>query len=111
LGKKSRSSSGLVFSHLNKIFWPKEKYTKGDVIEYYRKAAPMILPYLKDRPESLNRHPDGIASPSFYQRNVGRESLPPFIKTCRAAIPGNATVRVMDLGLMGCQPVEHGHRH
>jgi bifunctional non-homologous end joining protein LigD len=80
--KKNSSPPGLVFSHLNKIFWPKEKYTKGDVIEYYRKIAPVILPYLKDRPESLNRHPDGVAGESFYQKNVGRESLPAFIKTC-----------------------------
>jgi len=80
--KKNGSSSDLVFSHLDKIFWPNEGYTKGDVIEYYRKIAPVILPYLKDRPESLNRHPDGIAGESFYQKNVGRESLPAFIKTC-----------------------------
>jgi len=70
------SPSDLVFSHLNKIFWPKEKYAKGDVIEYYRKIVPVILPYLKDRPESLNRHPGGIAGPDFYQKNVGRENLP-----------------------------------
>jgi bifunctional non-homologous end joining protein LigD len=76
------SPPGLVFSHLNKILWPDEKYTKGDIIEYYREIAPVILPYLKDRPESLNRHPDGIASPGFYQKNVGRESLPSFIDTC-----------------------------
>ncbi len=80
--KKNRFPSDLVFSNLNKVFWPKEGYTKGDVIDYYRKIAPVILPYLKDRPESLNRHPDGIDGPHFYQKNVGRESLPAFIQTC-----------------------------
>jgi bifunctional non-homologous end joining protein LigD len=81
-GKKNGSSPDLVFSHLDKIFWPREGYTKGDVVEYYRKIAPVILPYLKDRPESLNRHPEGIAGPNFYQKNVGRENIPVFIKTC-----------------------------
>ena len=80
--KKNSARSDLVFSNLNKVFWPKEGFTKGDVIEYYRKIAPVILPYLKDRPESLNRHPDGIAGESFYQKDVGRESLPAFIQTC-----------------------------
>jgi bifunctional non-homologous end joining protein LigD len=82
LEKKNGQASGLILSHLDKIFWPNEKYTKCDVIEYYREIAPVILPYLIDRPESLNRHPDGIAGPNFYQKNVGRVSLPSFIETC-----------------------------
>lgn len=57
-------------THLKKIFWPKEGYTKGDVIAYYDKIAPYILPYLKDRPESLNRHPDGIEGESFYHKDI-----------------------------------------
>jgi bifunctional non-homologous end joining protein LigD len=65
----------LKLSNLNKVFWPKEKITKGDVINYYEKIAPYILPYLKNRPESLNRHPNGIKGPSFYQKDVG--SMPP----------------------------------
>jgi bifunctional non-homologous end joining protein LigD len=55
-------------TNLNKIFWEDEGYTKGDVIEYYRKISKYILPYLKDRPESLLRHPNGINGKSFFQK-------------------------------------------
>ncbi|MEK7612849.1 MAG: non-homologous end-joining DNA ligase [Patescibacteria group bacterium] len=71
----------MKFSNTEKIFWPKEKYTKGDVIAYYTKIAPVILPYLINRPMVLNRHPNGINGKSFYQKNVGRETLPAFVKT------------------------------
>jgi bifunctional non-homologous end joining protein LigD len=60
----------LEFSNLSKIFWPKEKYTKRDLINYYREVAPIILPYLKDRPESLLRYPNGIFGKSFYQKDA-----------------------------------------
>ncbi|MEO8066032.1 MAG: non-homologous end-joining DNA ligase [Candidatus Doudnabacteria bacterium] len=65
----------LTLTHQDKIFWPKEKYSKGDLIAYYDKIAPYILPYLKDRPESLNRHPNGIAGKSFFQKDV--DHIPP----------------------------------
>ncbi len=60
-------------THLDKVYWPEEGYTKGDVIEYYHHIAPTILPYLKDRPESLNRHPHGIEGQSFFQKNFKKE--------------------------------------
>jgi bifunctional non-homologous end joining protein LigD len=60
----------LKFSNLGKIFWPKEKYTKRDMLNYYYQAAPYILPYLKDRPQSMNRYPNGIHGKSFYQKDV-----------------------------------------
>jgi bifunctional non-homologous end joining protein LigD len=65
----------LKLTNLDKVYWPKEKYTKGDLIEYYRKIAPYILPYLKDRPESLNRHPSGITGKNFFQKDV--KDMPP----------------------------------
>ncbi len=67
-----RSVNGheLKFSNLSKIFWPKEGYTKRDLLNYYYQVAPYILPYLKDRPQSLNRFPNGIAGKSFYQKDV-----------------------------------------
>jgi bifunctional non-homologous end joining protein LigD len=71
----------LRLTHLNKIYWPVEKYCKRDLVNYYREVAPFILPYLKDRPQSLNRHPDGIESAGFYQKNV--ENPPPWIKTVK----------------------------
>lgn len=70
----------LTFNHLSKIFWPQEKYTKRDLLNYYYQVAPYILPYMKDRPQSLNRHPNGIKGPSFYQKNV-RGKVPGWIET------------------------------
>lgn len=71
----------LKLTNLNKIYWPREKYTKRDLISYYREIAPVILPYLKDRPQSLHRHPDGIEKESFYQKNV--EHQPAWVKTIK----------------------------
>ena len=60
----------LKFTNLSKVFWPKEKITKRDVINYYYQVAEYIMPYLKDRPQSLNRHPHGITGMSFYQKDI-----------------------------------------
>ncbi len=70
----------FTFQHLNKIFWPKEKYTKRDLLNYYYQIAPYILPYLKNRPQSLNRHPNGITGQGFYQKNVSGK-VPDWITT------------------------------
>ncbi len=75
---KTASPNGLLeLTHLDKVFFPKHKYTKGDMIAYYESAAEFMLPYLKDRPCSLNRMPDGIKGPSFYQKN--NEHLPDWV--------------------------------
>ena len=71
----------VSLTHLDKIFWPKEGYTKGDVIRYYDRVADVILPYLRNRPMVLNRHPNGIKGASFFQKNVDPRHLPPFVKT------------------------------
>ncbi len=60
----------LKFTNLDKLYWPKEKITKRDMLNYYYSIMPFILPYMKDRPQSLNRHPNGINKPHFYQKNV-----------------------------------------
>ena len=67
---KSVNGHEMKFTNLDKWFWPKEKVTKRDLINYYYQVAPYMLPYLKNRPESLNRHPDGHAGKSFYQKDV-----------------------------------------
>ncbi len=74
----------LHLTHLDKVFWPDEGYTKGDVINYYRAMAPVILPYLKDRPESMHRFPDGITGQSFFQKNVD-DKIAPWIETVSVA--------------------------
>jgi bifunctional non-homologous end joining protein LigD len=58
-------------SHPDKILWPREKVTKGQLYAYYESMAEYILPYLKGRPQSLHRFPNGIEQPSFYQKNMG----------------------------------------
>ncbi len=73
----------VEFSNLDKVFWPKEGYTKGDVIQYYDRMSGIILPYLRDRPMVLVRHPNGIKAGSFFQKNVASIHLPSFVKTVK----------------------------
>ncbi len=67
-------------SNRNKLYWPKEGITKGMMIDYYQTMAQYILPYLKDRPESLKRNPNGIADKGFYHKDAG-EDAPAFVKS------------------------------
>jgi len=60
----------LKFTHLSKIYWPDDKITKREMFNYYYQVAEYILPYLKDRPMSLNRFPGGITGKGFYQKDV-----------------------------------------
>lgn len=59
------------FTNLDKVFWPDEGYTKGDLIGYYRSVSPWILHYLRGRPLVLDRYPNGITGKSFFQKNAG----------------------------------------
>lgn len=72
--------SEIRFSNLGKVFWPKEGITKRDLINYYYTMAPLMLPYLSERPQILNRHPNGIDGKSFYQKDV-KGKAPAFIET------------------------------
>lgn len=60
----------LKFTNLSKVYWPDEGFTKRDMLNYYYQIAPVMLPYLKDRPQTLNRFPNGIKGKSFYQKDV-----------------------------------------
>lgn len=64
----------------NKIYFPEEGLTKGMVIEYYQAMAEFILPYLKDRPQSLKRNPNGINDKGFYQKDAS-DDTPSWVKT------------------------------
>jgi bifunctional non-homologous end joining protein LigD len=70
----------LKFTHLNKLYWPEDGVTKRDMFNYYHQVAPFMVPYLKDRPMSLNRFPGGIHGESFYQKNV-RDKAPEWATT------------------------------
>jgi bifunctional non-homologous end joining protein LigD len=70
----------LQLSNLQKFYWSKEKITKGDLLYYYYQIADYIMPYMKDRPQSLNRFPDGINGENFYHKNM-KGKVEPWIKT------------------------------
>jgi bifunctional non-homologous end joining protein LigD len=72
----------VELSRPEKIFWPIEGYTKGDLFAYYEAISPWLLPFLKDRPLVLDRYPDGIDGKSFYQKNAP-EFAPDWIRTER----------------------------
>jgi bifunctional non-homologous end joining protein LigD len=63
----------------DKVFWPDAGFTKGQLAEYYQSVASLILPYLKDRPQSLNRFPGGIQGHSFFQKNF--DDVPDWLPT------------------------------
>lgn len=61
----------LKLTNLKKLYWPKEKISKGEMLKYYYNIAEYMLPYMKERPQSLNRFPNGINGESFYHKNMG----------------------------------------
>jgi bifunctional non-homologous end joining protein LigD len=69
----------LKLTNQQKVYWPKEGITKGQVLEYYNAVAKYILPYLKDRPQSLRRNPNGIMDKGFFQKDAG-EAAPAWVK-------------------------------
>ncbi|MEO5946739.1 MAG: DNA ligase D [Chitinophagaceae bacterium] len=75
--KVGRHSVNLT--NRQKIFWPEEGYTKGDVMDYYEKIYRTILPHLKNRPLSLKRNPNGIRDEGFYHKDAG-EKAPEYVK-------------------------------
>jgi bifunctional non-homologous end joining protein LigD len=79
----------LEVTNLRKVFWPTLKITKGDLLRYYTRVSPFILPVVRDRPLIMKRFPNGIAGPSFYQQRAP-ESVPPGVRT--ATLPGDKDV-------------------
>ncbi len=69
----------VALTHLDKLYWPKEKISKGDLIRYYLQIGKMIMPYLTARPAILQRYPNGIEEESFFQHDV--TSAPAYLKT------------------------------
>ncbi|WP_207425320.1 DNA ligase D [Pedobacter sp. SYSU D00535] len=77
--EESFGKKKLKLTNLNKLYWKKEGIKKGQLLEYYRDVSDYILPYLKDRPLSLNRHPNGIDAPNFFQKDLDTEKIPDWI--------------------------------
>lgn len=72
--------AGVEISHPDKIIFPQKKVTKGDMVSYYERIAPLMLPFLKDRPLTLQRFPSGINESGFYQKNAA-DYFPEYIET------------------------------
>jgi bifunctional non-homologous end joining protein LigD len=64
-----RGRRTLTLSNLDKLFWPEEGITKGDLLAYYQAVAPVLVPHLKDRPFTMKRYPDGWQGDHFFQKN------------------------------------------
>lgn len=81
------SASRVRPTNLDKVYWPAEGYTKGDLLAYYEQVADVLLPHLQHRPVHLNRFPDGIEGKSFYQREA-KPGTPDWVRTVPIAHDG-----------------------
>ena len=81
----TKGSRELKLSNLDKVFFPVERMTKGDLLEYYRAIAPALLPHLRDRPFTMVRWPDGIEAGRFFQKDAPSH-MPEWIPTYRALV-------------------------
>jgi bifunctional non-homologous end joining protein LigD len=78
----------LPVSNLNKVLWPKAGFTKGQMIDYYIRIAPVLIPHLKDRPLTLKRYPNGVEKEFFYEKNCPSHR-PGWVKTAKVWSHGN----------------------
>ncbi len=74
----------LALTNRDKVLFPRDGYTKGDLVAYYRAVAPAMLPHLRDRPLTLERYPDGIDGKSFFEKNASRH-IPAWVPTVEVA--------------------------
>ena len=81
----TKGNRELKLSNLDKVFFPVERITKGDLIEYYRDVAPVLVPHLKDRPFTMVRWPDGIEAGRFFQKDAPSH-MPEWIPRYRALV-------------------------
>jgi bifunctional non-homologous end joining protein LigD len=91
----------LSVSNLDKVLYPKAGFTKGQVIDYYIRIAPVLFPHLKDRPLTMKRYPDGVEGEFFYEKNCPAHR-PKWVKTAKVWSEGNQ--RIMDYCLANDLP-------
>ncbi len=92
----SLDGRSVLVSHLDKVLWPKEGFTKRDVLEYYRAIAPTMLPYLQDRPVTLRVFPKGIGGFAHYRRDLPA-SAPKWIRSADYQAAGSETTTHLPL--------------
>jgi bifunctional non-homologous end joining protein LigD len=78
----------LRLTNLDKVYWPQVGFTKGQMIQYYPRLAPVLRPHLRDRPITLKRYPDGVEGQMFYEKNCPRHR-PPWVSTAQVWSGGN----------------------
>ena len=72
----------LRLTNLDKVYWPEVGFTKGQMLDYYSRIAPALLPHLKDRPLTLKRYPEGVDGQMFYEKNCPKHR-PPWMQTAK----------------------------
>lgn len=82
----------LTLSNLEKVLYPETGFTKGQVLDYYTRIAPVLQPHLRDRPLTLKRYPEGVEGGSFYEKNAPSHR-PEWVRTARVASPGSSRNR------------------
>jgi bifunctional non-homologous end joining protein LigD len=82
----------LTLSNLHKVLYPEVGFTKGEVIDYYSRIAPVLLPHLADRPLTLKRYPDGVDGKSFFEKN-SPSHRPDWVRVVELASPGSTKNR------------------
>lgn len=79
----------LRLSNLDKVLYPATGFTKGEVLHYYTRIAPAMLPHLADRPVTMRRYPDGVAADPFYDKDASRHA-PDWVRVVRLPTPGSS---------------------
>ncbi|WP_436392567.1 non-homologous end-joining DNA ligase [Amycolatopsis sp. MEPSY49] len=77
----------LALSNLEKVLYPRHGFTKGEVLDYYTRVAPVLLPHIRDRAMTFVRFPDGVAGSSFFEKDVSRHA-PDWVRTARLTVGG-----------------------
>ena len=82
----------LTLSNLDKVLYPEVGFTKGQVIDYYTRIAPVMLPHIKDRPLTFKRYPDGVDGKFFFEKNAPSHA-PPWVRRVELPSPGSTKNR------------------
>jgi bifunctional non-homologous end joining protein LigD len=82
----------LAITNLGKILYPQTGFTKGEVLDYYARVAPALLPHLQGRPLTRKRYPSGVDGPSFFEKNAPR-GTPDWVRTVTLPVPGSTMNR------------------
>ncbi len=82
----------LTLSNLHKVLYPEPGFTKGEVIDYYSRIAPVLLPHLADRPLTVKRYPNGVDAQFFFEKNASK-GTPGWVRTITLPVPGSTKNR------------------